>query len=68
MVIDSRPVVVLVSVQGVQNGSPQFKFTRFEGAPILSLRALKNFWAFVYDCIFGKITYYLLENLAWFAI
>ena len=28
-------VVVLVSVQGVQNGGPHFQFTRFEGTPFL---------------------------------
>jgi len=36
-------VVVLVSVQGVQNGGPHFQFTRFEGPPIFGLRAFKNF-------------------------
>jgi len=39
----SSPVVVLVSVQGVQNGGPHFKFMRFEGTPIFSLCALQNF-------------------------
>ena len=63
--------MVLVSVQGVQGcekQGPHFKCARFEGGPIFSLGALKNFWAFVYDCIFSVITYYLLENLVWFAI
>jgi len=35
-------VVVLVRVQGVQNGDPHFQFTRCDGAPIFSLRAFNN--------------------------
>jgi len=35
-------VVVLVRVQGVQNGGPHCQFTVFEGALIFSLRAFKN--------------------------
>ena len=37
-----QSVVVLVSVQGVQNGAPHFQFTHFEGVPNFSLRAFKN--------------------------
>jgi len=37
----TNSVAVLVSEQGVQNGSPHFQFMRFEGAPIFSLRALE---------------------------
>jgi len=52
--------MVLVSVQVVQGDAkwgPHFKFTLF-----------KFLWAFVDDCIFIiMITYYLVENLIWFA-
>jgi len=42
LLLESLPVVVLVSVQGVQNGGPHFQFTRFEGGPIFRLRAFKD--------------------------
>ena len=59
-----RSVVVLVRVQGVQNGDPIFNLRAFLGAPIFSICAFKNFWAFVYDCIFIEmITCCLVENL-----
>jgi len=50
---------------GCAKWGPHFEFTLFEGTPIFSLRALKISWAFVHDCIFSMITYYLLENLVW---
>ena len=45
-------VVVLVSVQDVQNEETHFKFAPFEGLPIFGLCAFKNLWAFAYDCIY----------------
>jgi len=45
-----------MSVQGVQNWGPHFQFMRFGEAPIFSLCALKNFYDFIYDCIFIIMT------------
>jgi len=36
----------------VENGGPHFHFTRFEGAPISSLRTFTNVRDFLYDYIF----------------
>jgi len=44
-------VVVLVSVQGVQNGGLYFKITRFERPPFL-VYTFKDLLAFLYESIY----------------
>ena len=43
LIIFLRPWILISSgLMSVQNGGPHFIFTRFDGAPIFGLRALKK--------------------------
>ena len=53
-------VVVLVSVQGVQNGGLYFKITRFERPPFL-VYTFKDLLAFLYECIYIIIIHIILQ-------
>jgi len=45
-----QAVVVLMSVEDVQNRGPDFQFTHFVGPPFL-VYVLSKIWDFLYDCI-----------------